>query len=44
MGRTLAVVCVYAIHAYAPILAVVARAVVNVVFAVVTVEAWRTKE
>lgn len=43
MGRALAIVGVHAIHAHATILAVVARAVVNVVLTVLTVEAWKTK-
>lgn len=44
MGWAPAVVGVDAIHTHATILAVVARAVVDVVLAVLTVEAWRTKK
>lgn len=44
MGRALAVVGVHAIHAHTTILAVVARAVIDVVLAVLTIEAWRTKK
>lgn len=44
MGRALAVVGVHAIHAHAAILAVVARAVVDVVLAVLTIESWRTEK
>lgn len=44
MGWALAVVGVHAVHTHAAILTVVAWAVVDVVFAVLTVEAWRTKK
>lgn len=44
MGRALAVVGVDAVHAHAAILAVVARAVVDVVLTVEAVEAWRTEK